>query len=94
MGFRPSTAATPKRLLKSFDPDIEWHDAFAVMLGGEETVYRGHKGAREAMSDLHDTFVEIDTFYSEFHHAADQVVAVGRVRARGGGSGAEIESPS
>ena len=32
-------------LLEDLDPDVEWHPVLQVLLGGEATVYRGHRGS-------------------------------------------------
>jgi len=36
-----------RRLLAELDPAVEWHPVLTTTLGGEATVYRGHKGVRE-----------------------------------------------
>ncbi len=79
-------------VIEVLDPDIEWHDIFAVMLGGEAAVYWGHEGARQVMRDLHGTFVQVHTEYPEIRDVGDRTVAIGFLRARGDGSGAELES--
>ena len=33
--------------LEAFDPEVEWHAAMEIMLGGEARIYRGHEGVRE-----------------------------------------------
>jgi hypothetical protein len=39
-------------LLEEVDPEAEWpHPAFHVALGGEATVYRGHKGVRQVLEE-------------------------------------------
>jgi hypothetical protein len=39
-------------ILEELDRDVEWHDVFALMFGGEATVYRGHEGVREVVRVL------------------------------------------
>jgi ketosteroid isomerase-like protein len=80
-------------MLEEIDPEVEWHDVFGLMLGGEATVYRGHEGVRELFRDLFGAFAEIHSEYSEIQDLGDRTVAIGRLRARGNESGAVIESP-
>jgi ketosteroid isomerase-like protein len=80
-------------LLEELDPEVEWHPAFEVLLGGEATVSRGHKGVRELLRDTDETLAEIHIEFSEIQDLGDRVVAIGRLRTRGKESGAETESP-
>ena len=80
-------------LLEELDPEVEWHPALLVLLGGEATVYRGHEGVRELMREIDDVLDEIHVEYSEIRDLGDRVVAIGRLRTRGKASGAETESP-
>ena len=79
-------------LRETLDPEVEWSAAFPVELGGEATVYRGHKGIREMFRDFDDVLDEIHAEYSEVRDLGDRVVAIGRLRARGKTSGATTES--
>jgi ketosteroid isomerase-like protein len=80
-------------LLEVIDPEVEWHDVFGQMLGGEATAYRGHEGVRELFGDLSGAFAELHTEYSEIRDPGDRIVAIGHIRTRGSESGAETESP-
>ncbi len=80
-------------LLSQLDPGVEWHSAILMAMGGKQTVYRGREGVREWLRDLYETLSEFQAEYSEIRDLGDRVVAIGRVRARGAGSKAEIESP-
>ncbi|MGI9020786.1 MAG: nuclear transport factor 2 family protein [Solirubrobacterales bacterium] len=80
-------------LLEDLDPDVEWHPALLVMLGGQATVYRGHEGVREMLRETDDVLAEIHAEFSEIRDPGDQVVAIGRIRTRGKASGAVTESP-
>jgi ketosteroid isomerase-like protein len=80
-------------LLVEIDPEVEWHPAMAALLGGEATVYRGHAGVREWLRDQAEAFAESRIDYSEIRDLGERVLAIGRLRARGNESGAEIESP-
>jgi ketosteroid isomerase-like protein len=80
-------------MLEVLAPDVTWHSAFHTLLGGETTVFRGHDGVRELMKDLSDAFGHIEMDMSEIRSMGDRVVAIGRYRARGGASGAQVETP-
>jgi ketosteroid isomerase-like protein len=80
-------------VVEVIDPEVEWHDVFGQMLGGEATVYRGHEGVRELFGDLSGAFAELHTEYSKIRDLDDRIVAIGHIRTRGSESGAETESP-
>jgi ketosteroid isomerase-like protein len=77
--------------LKEIDPEVEWHAAIQTL--GEATVYRGHEGLRDLYRGFSGAFAEIHYEFSEIRDLGDRVLAVGRMRARGTGSGVETESP-
>jgi uncharacterized protein len=95
--FKRGTDAANRRdieaLLAVVDRDVEWHPAMAALLGGEGTTYRGHEGVRDWLRDQEEAFAESRIDYSEIRDLGERVVAIGRLRARGKASGAEIESP-
>jgi hypothetical protein len=64
-----------------------------VLLGGQETVFRGHAGVRRMIRDLNETFAEVHIEMSEFRDLGDGLVAFGRMRNRGKASGVETETP-
>jgi ketosteroid isomerase-like protein len=80
-------------VLEVLDPDVEWHDVFTVMLGGEATIVRGHEGVRELIRDQDEVFAEFDAEYSEIRDLGQRLVAIGVIRTCGRGSGAETRSP-
>src|SRR6185503_18571914 len=45
-GIDASNRGDVEALLNELDPDIEWHSAMHALLGGEETVFRGHDRVR------------------------------------------------
>jgi ketosteroid isomerase-like protein len=81
-------------MLEELDPEVEYHPALPILLGGEATLYRGHEGVRRLFREIYDAFDEIHVEYSEFRDLGDRVVGIGRVRMRGKGSGAETEAPT
>ena len=80
-------------MLEDLDPAVEWRPAFPLSLG-EATVFRGHEGAREWFRSLYEALDEVHVEYTEIRDLGDErILAVGRLRTRGKGSGAETESP-
>ena len=80
-------------LLDELHPEIEWHSAMHVLIGGQETVFRGHAGVRRMIGDLYETFAEVHIEMSEFRDLGHGLVAFGRTRNRGKASGVETETP-
>ena len=95
--FNRATEAANRRdieaALEEFDPELEWHASIQMFLGGEATVYRGHAGFRELLRDLDEAWAELRYKFGEIRDLGDRIVAIGRFRARGRTSGAEVESP-
>ncbi len=92
-GLEAGNRGDVETLLEVLDPEVAWHSALHALLGGEATVYRGHEGVREMLRDLYEAFDEIQIEISEIRDLGDRLVAIGRTRARGKGSGADVESP-
>ena len=80
-------------LLEVLDPEIVWRDAINVMFGRDAATYRGHRGVRELLQDLFESFGEIETDFWDFRNLGERVVALGQIRMRGRESGVETESP-
>ena len=95
--FKRGLAAYNRRdldaLFEELDPEVEWHPALAVLLGGKQTVFRGHQGVRESIQEEDEALSMYQLEVSEIRDIGDRVLAIGRIRARGRESGAEIESP-
>jgi ketosteroid isomerase-like protein len=92
-GAEAYNARDVEGVLAVLDPDVEWHDVFTMMLGGQATTVWGHRGVRALMRDQDEVFDSFHAEYSDVHDLGDQVVAVGMLRTRGKESGAETESP-
>ena len=67
-------------LLDELHPEIEWHSALHALMGGQQTVFRGHDGVRTMIGDLYETFAEVHIEMSEFRDLGDGLVAIGRTR--------------
>jgi ketosteroid isomerase-like protein len=92
-GLEAGNRGDVEGLLRELDPEVEWHSALHALLGGEQTVFRGHDGVREMLGDLNEAFGEIQIEISEIRDLGDRLVAIGRNRARGKASGAETVTP-
>ena len=80
-------------LLDELDVDIEWRPVLPVVLGGDETVYRGHDGVRQLLRDLDEVLAERQLAFCEILDIGARVAATGSLRIRGKSSGALTESP-
>ena len=78
--------------LEPAHPEIEWFSEIARSVEGSEAVYRGIPGLRRFWDEWHAVW-ELAIEISEFRDLGDTVVALGRIRARGGASGIDIEGP-
>ena len=92
-GLEAGNRGDVEALLEELDPEVEWHSALHALLGGEQTVFRGHDGVREMMRDLNEAFEEIHQEISEIRDLGDRLVAFGRSHARGKASGADVGTP-
>ena len=92
-GLEAGNRGDIEALLEVLDPDVVWHSALHALLGGEATVYRGHDGVRELFRDLFETFDGMHLEISEIRDLGDRLVAIGRTRARGKASGADVGTP-
>ena len=78
-------------MLEDLDPEVAWHPMMQASFGGEP-VYRGHEGVRALFRDYYAAFAETYVEPLEVRDLGDRTLALGRVRARGGESGAETLS--
>jgi ketosteroid isomerase-like protein len=92
-GLEAGNRGDVETLLQELDPEVEWHSALHALLGGEQTVFRGHDGVREMFRDAYEAFGEIRIEISEIRDLGDRLVAIGRYRAVGKASGAETLTP-
>ncbi len=92
-GLEAGNRGDIETLLEELDPKVEWHSALHALLGGEQTLFRGHDGVRKMMRDLNEAFAEIQIEISEIRDLGDGLIAIGRTRTRGKASGAETETP-
>jgi SnoaL-like protein len=76
--------------IERFDPQIDWVPQRAPVQG----TYVGHDAVRRFAQDTRDTFEVFEPRYSDIRDLGDRVLAIGKLRIRGRGSGVETEVPS
>jgi ketosteroid isomerase-like protein len=79
--------------LETLDPEVEWHAAIQMMIGGTATVYCGREAVGEWLRELDDTLSEVQLDVPDIRDLGNQLVAIGHIRTRGRASGAVTESP-
>ena len=57
-------------------------------------MYRGHDGFRQGLRDIYEALGKTQIEYSEIRDLGSRTLGIGRFRARGRESGAEIDSPN
>jgi uncharacterized protein len=81
-----------EEMLSYVDPEGELHSA--IIGGAEGKMFRGHDGFRRWYAESMESFEELSTELTEYRDLGDRIVAFGHIRARGRGSGLEIDSPT
>jgi ketosteroid isomerase-like protein len=72
----------------AYAPDIEWEDNSG--LWGDWGVARGPDGIRRAFRRWYEAFEDVDMEFGEVDDVGDDVVVTYPLRARGRGSGIEV----
>ena len=78
--------------LEYVDPEIMFQSA--IVSGASGKTFRGYDGLREWAAESEAAFDELRTVPEEFRDLGDDVLVLGRVLARGRGSGVPVESPA
>lgn len=71
--------------------DLEWFPVFAARVGGD--VYRGREGIEAFLGEVDDIWAEFRPLPEEYRDLGDRVLGLGRLKARGRGSGVPIDEP-
>jgi ketosteroid isomerase-like protein len=79
----------PKPLVALCEPDVEFHSRIAE---AEHVTYRGHDGVRDYVASMSEAFEWIRTEALEVIDGVERIVVCNRFRARGRGSGVEVEA--
>src|SRR3954452_3873304 len=80
-------------MLSELDAEIEWRPVIPMLLGGDETVYRGHDGVRRMFGEIRDGFAEIRIELSEVRDLGDGIIGIGHMETRGKASGVVTDTP-
>jgi ketosteroid isomerase-like protein len=78
--------------LKLFHPECEWYSDVIGRMEGAETVYRGREEIHRFWDEWHAVW-NLTIEVSEYRDLGDTVLTLGRLRARGKGSGIELDVP-
>ena len=76
--------------VEAFHPDVNFIPQRAPIQG----TFRGHDGVRAFLADNKESFDLFRLEYDYVRAVGDRVVAIGKLRVRGKGSGAEVEVPT
>jgi ketosteroid isomerase-like protein len=88
---RAVTAGDLEGVLSLAHPKVEYRFAIQQVMEGEGSVFRGLAGLRQWFGELQDLYEYIESEVLEVHEFGERVVIVFVVRARGAGSGIELE---
>ena len=73
-------------------PDFEWYLAIVRALDGGGG-YRGREGIEKFAADIRENWEELQALPEEFRDLGDRVLVLGRLKGRGKGSGAPVDTP-
>ena len=90
-GFEAWFSGDVKTLEEIATEDVEFVPAIAA--GVEGGVVRGLDGVRRFLEELAETWERFEMEDAEFHEVGEQVVTTARLRAKGRGSGVELDHP-
>jgi len=80
--------------LAAFHPDGQWSSAIKRQVEGGEGVYRGHEEIGRFWDEWHSVWDHLSIVFSDARSPRDGwVVAFGRFRATGTGSGVGLDRP-
>ena len=82
--------ATGEFLWDAIDPEVAWViDPIGLLAG----TYRGHEGVKMFLARIEEGFDQVRFEIDDLIDAGDSVVALGRTRMHGRGSGVAVEQP-
>jgi ketosteroid isomerase-like protein len=94
---RKSVRAWQKRdvewFIENTTPDFEFVPAILTTVEGEGSAVRGPENIREFFATLDEPWESFVIEEGEYREVAEQVICVVRLRAKGRGSGLEMDSP-
>jgi ketosteroid isomerase-like protein len=93
-GTEAYNARNVEAFLELAHPDVEWHPAaLQALTGAEAGVYRQHDGMRRMFREVDESLAVAEIEWSEIRDLGERIVAIGRLRTCGRGSGAETDTP-
>jgi ketosteroid isomerase-like protein len=87
----PADAAAASKLLERFAPDVQIDMTRRVL---NPDTYEGHAGLRRLGREVREVWDEFQIEPERFIDAGDRVIVIETRRARGSGSGIEVEQRS
>ena len=87
-GYEAMSRLDSEGLVALCDTDVECHSRITE---AEDVTYRGHDGIRALIANLAEAFEWVQTEALDVIEGDDRAVVCNRFRARGRGSGAEVE---
>jgi ketosteroid isomerase-like protein len=79
--------------LERVHPDVEWSSAIAREVEGRDKTYRGRAGMLEFWDEWRSVW-DLTIEVAEVRDLGDTVIALGRIRTHGKGSGVDLDSPA
>jgi ketosteroid isomerase-like protein len=74
-------------------PDFEFVPAVITGVEGQGGAVRGAEQIRQFFAELDDPWESFVTDIAEYREVGEQLICVGRLRAKGRGSGVELDQP-
>ena len=71
-------------------PDVELLSRFGSLTGEP---YRGHRGVREWLADIQQSFERFELWLDDVRDLGDDVLALGGIELRARGSGLDLKEP-
>ncbi len=71
--------------------DLEWFPVFAARIEGD--VFRGREGIETFLAEVDETWEQFLPLPQSYRDLGDRVLALGRLKTRGRGSGVPVDSP-
>jgi ketosteroid isomerase-like protein len=81
----------PEGFVAMWEKDCEWHPFLTARVEGDPG-YHGHNGLRAWFEDVDEMFTQVHAELGDIREEGGRIIALGKMRARGRGSGAEVTS--
>jgi hypothetical protein len=81
----------PDAFVAVWNPDCEWHPFLTARVEGDPG-YHGHNGLRAWFEDVDEMFEETHVQLDQFRQTENRILVLGKMTARGRGSGARVSS--